>query len=141
MTEGQTEKITYEVALEEFDRFAAAWRLDTDLETMSEEDIEDFEAAKRKIALQIKAGNASVNDEGNIVYQLFQPVGILTEITLKRPSGRAYTDTDKARDGKNITKSNHLIASAIGQLPMILQKMDGIDYKYIQAVYGLFLGS
>ena len=30
---------------------------------------------------------------------------------------------------------------AIGMTPTILSKMDGIDYKYLLAVYSLFLGS
>lgn len=134
-------KVAYEVALEEFERFAESWRLDIEVDTMTGEDAEDFEQMRRKVTLQISSGNALVNAEGDIEYTLFKPVGSLTAITMKRPGGAAYKATDMAKEGRNMTKTNLLMASAIGQMPAILVQMDGIDYKYITAVYGLFLGS
>lgn len=139
--EGQETKIAYDVALDEFDRWAAAWRIDTEIDSMNQEDAEDFEAAKRKITLQLSSGEAWVNDDNNIVYKLFEAIGSLTELEMKRPRGQAWRVTDKAKLNRNVTKNDLLIASAIGKTPAILSKMDGIDYKYILAVYSLFLGS
>jgi hypothetical protein len=139
--EANTDKISYDVALEEFDRWAAAWRIDTDIDSMNQEDADDFEALKRKITLQISAGEAWVNDNDNIVYKLFEPIGTLSEIELKRPRGRAWRMTDQAKLNRNVAKNDLLIAQAIGQTPTILSRLDGIDYKYIIAVYSLFLGS
>lgn len=139
--EGQKTKIAYDVALDEFERWAGAWRIDTETDSMNQEDADDFESMKRKITLQISSGTASVNDNDNIVYQLFEPIGNLSEIELKRPTGRAWRMTDKAKLNRNVTKNDMLIASAIGQTPNVLSRMDGIDYKYILAVYSLFLGS
>lgn len=131
----------YEVADEDFLRFAEAWDLDIDVSTMSSEDAEDFAAQKRKITRQIVSGRAAIDVDGNIVYRLFEPVGTLQEVTLKRPRGRAYMDMDKAKDGRNVTKFTNLIATSIKQIPTIISKMDGIDVKFLQAVYTLFLGS
>ena len=139
--EGQKTKIAYDVALDEFARWAAAWRIDTEIDSMNQEDADDFESMKRKITLQLSSGEAWVNESDNIVYKLFLPIGNLTEIELKRPTGRAWRITDKAKINRNVTKNDMLIASAIGQTPNVLSKMDGIDYKYILAVYSLFLGS
>lgn len=139
--EGQTPKIAYDVALDEFEKWAIAWRIDTETDSMDQEDAEDFVSAKRKITLQLSSGEAWLNDDGNIVYKLFEPIGSLTEIELKRPRGQAWRVTDKAKLGRNVTKNDLLIATAIGKTPAILSKMDGIDYKYILAVYSLFLGS
>ena len=139
--EGQEKKIAYDVALDEFDRWAAAWRIDTETDLMDQEDAEDFESAKRKITLQLSSGEAWINDDNNIVYKLFEPIGDLTQVELKRPRGQAWRVTDKAKLNRNVTKNDLLIASAIGKTPAILSKMDGIDYKYIIAVYSLFLGS
>ncbi|MCP4677091.1 MAG: hypothetical protein GY854_16565, partial [Deltaproteobacteria bacterium] len=47
-----------EVADDEFDRFAAAWDLDTDVDTMSEEDVDGFSQNSRKIVRQIMNGRA-----------------------------------------------------------------------------------
>lgn len=141
-TEGQKEeKVAREMAELEFDRFASAWRLDTEVETMDDEDAEDFLNAKRRIVLAIIRGDASVNDDGDIIYNLFEPVGVLEQVTMKRPRGMAWKHTDKSKEGKLVGKTNHLIAAGINQLPMILTKMDGIDYKFMLAVYNLFLGS
>jgi hypothetical protein len=134
-------KIAYELALDEFDRWAAAWRIDTDIDSMNQEDADDFEAAKRKITLQISSGEAWINDNDNIVYKLYEPIGNLTEIELKRPRGRAWRVTDQAKLNRNVAKNDLLIAQAIGQTPTLLSRLDGIDYKYILAVYSLFLGS
>ena len=139
--EGQEKKIAYEVALDEFDRWAAAWRIDTEIDSMNQEDAEDFESAKRKITLQLSSGEAWVNDDNNIVYKLFEAIGSLTELEMNRPRGQAWRVTDKAKLNRNVTKNDLLIASAIGKTPAILSKMDGIDYKYSLAVYSLFLGS
>jgi hypothetical protein len=139
--EDQKPKIFYDVALEEFARWARAWRIDTDIDSMNQEDADDFEAMKRKITLQISSGEAWVNDSDNIVYKLYEPIGNLTEIELKRPRGRAWRVTDQAKLNRNVAKTDMLIAQAIGQTPTLLSRLDGIDYKYILAVYSLFLGS
>jgi len=142
MTEPEAkQKISYDVALEEFDRWAHAWRIDTDTDSMNQEDAEDFAEMKRKIALQLSSGEAWINDNENIVYKLFEPIGDLTEIELKRPRGRAWRVTDQAKINRNVTKNDMLIAQAIGQTPTLMSRLDGIDYKYITAVYALFLGS
>ena len=41
--EGQKTKIAYDVALDEFARWAAAWRIDTEIDSMNQEDADDFE--------------------------------------------------------------------------------------------------
>ena len=134
-------KIIHEVAQDEFNRFAAAWDLDTDIDYMNQDDADSFEQQKRKIVRQIMDGRAIVNDEGNIEYTLFEPIGTLAEVTFKRPHGRGFTAMDRAKDGKSITKFINMVGDAIGQPPSIINKMDGIDVKFCQAVYMLFLGS
>jgi hypothetical protein len=135
------EKIVLEVAEAEFERFAGSWNLDTDIETMSIEDRDDFEGHKRKIVRQIQGGRVVINEEGNIIYTLFTPVGTLAEVTIKRPKGRTYMAMDKIKEGQNIGKLLHFLSSAINQLPGVIKQMDGIDFKFLQAVYMLFLGS
>lgn len=134
-------KIAYDVALDEFDRWAFAWRIDDDIDSMNQEDADDFEAMKRTITRQISSGEAWVNDSDNIVYKLYEPIGTLSEIELKRPRGRAWKMTDRAKLNRNVAKNDLLIAQAIGQTTTLLSRLDGIDYKYILAVYSLFLGS
>ena len=136
-----TEKDRTEVAEAEFERFAEAWELDTETETMSAEDTESFNAQKRKIILMIKRGRAVVTEDGDIVYQLKKPVGRLKEVTLKSGAGASYWDMDKSRGEKYIGKLNHYLCDAIGLTNSELLKMSSIDTKFLYGVYGLFLNS
>jgi len=152
MEEGQDKKVVLEVTEEErkvalevadadFFRFARAWDLDTEFEEFTPEDKDAFLEQKRKIVRQICGGRAAVNEEGNIVYQLFEPVGTLTDVLIRRPKGMHFVSMDKEKEGRNISKMIQFISASINQLPGIVKKMDGVDVKFLQAVYMLFLGS
>lgn len=130
-----------EVAEQEFDRWADAWRIDTEVLTMDEDDAEDFKNLKRKVLLSIRRGDTTITAEGNLHYKLFQPVGRLSEVEVKRPKGAAYFDMDKSKDGKNMNKMGHFLAAAIGEPIGVFAKMDGVDMKYFQVIYNLFLDS
>ena len=134
-------KVAYEVAEQDFYRFADAWDIDIDIDRMTPEEIDDFNTQKRRITRQIEKGRAAVNDEGNIDYQLFEPLNNLSDLELKRPRGIAWLDTDSAKEGRTVTKLNKLMSSALKIHTPLLAKMDGIDIKFLQAVYSLFLGS
>jgi len=136
-----TSEDKFEVAAAEFDRFAAAWELDTEIDSMSEKDKESFEIAKRKIILQIKRGRAVVSELGDIIYTLKKPVGRLEKIALSPGEGVSYWDMDKGLGEKYIAKMNHYISAACGVANSELLKMSSIDIKFIYGVYGLFLNS
>lgn len=127
------------VAESEFDRWAEAWRLDTDFDSMPDEERDDFSVAKRKICNEIIRGTATVDDAGDIEYTLFKPVGRLERLKLKRPGGRNYHDMDKGKLDKTVSKLHHMISGAIGQPISVILRFDGIDIKFIHSVYGLFL--
>jgi len=129
------------VAEAEFERFADAWELDTEIGTMPEEDAESFKTQKRKVLAMIKRDRAVVNEGGDIVYQLKRPVGRLKEITLETGAGASYWGMDKARGEKYIGKLNHYICDAVGIANSELLKMSSIDTKFLYGVYGLFLNS
>ena len=140
-TEGQKTKIDEEAATADFERFAEAWDLDTAVDRMNAEDSEDFTNHRWRIIRQIIAGRALVNEDGNIVYTLFKPFTSITEVTITLPDTRAFTSMDKEKVGRSMGQSVQFIAEAIGQVPGIVKTMGGIDFKFLQVVYGLFLGS
>lgn len=134
-------KINSETAELEFDRFAAAWDLDTEVELMNMEDRESFEAQKRKIVRKIMSGSAVVDLEGNITYTLSGETFGLFEIHFKLPSGHAYLNMDSFKDRQSIHKLNAFMGSIINQNPKIFASMSAVDVKFCQAVSLLFLGS
>jgi len=129
------------IAEEEFDRFADAWELDTDVATMAEEDADSFRTAKRRVIQKIMSKTAVVDENGDLIYKLRKKIGSLKEVKLSIPAWGAWTDMDRGRKDKNMMKFTHYIANAIGQPAPLLTKMDGRDAKFIQGVYSLFLGS
>lgn len=137
-------KDSYEVAESEFELFAAAWDLDTDLDYMSEEEETDFLSRKRRIIRKIVSGAAIINENGDIEYTLTQAIGTLEKVTIKRPSGHSIVEMDKVKStSKVVAKTNAIYADAMEIPASFLSsiKMDGIDYKFIQGAYLLFFGS
>lgn len=132
-----------EVAEAEFARFAAAWRLDTDVSTMREEDRDSFEGLQRKLTGAIARGELTVSVDGEqLEYALQFPVtdGI-TQLTFGVPRGNAIANWDKFKDRQAIAKLNAYMGSMCKTNPAIFSQMDGRDLKIAQAVAQLFLGS
>lgn len=137
------EKMGQDVADAEFDRFAAAWDLDTDVATMNEEDRDGFESLKRRLTRAVIAGRLVVGDDGNdLNYALgFSSFESLTTIRFQPPGGEAVLVWDKYKDRQNIHKLNAFLGSMTGENPAVFTKMDGRDLKVCQSVAQLFLGS
>ena len=57
-------KVALEVAQEEYERFAEAWDLDTDVDAMNEEDRKSYEALERLLLRNIQAGSLTVDEGG-----------------------------------------------------------------------------
>lgn len=123
----------------DFARFCAAWRIDLDEETMSEQLHEDFENSKRKIINAFRRGDALLNEKDQIVYTLYKPFPNLTEVICRRPTGAHFEKMDGIGRYKEVRKMNNFFAAALGIVPGFLSKMDGIDVLFIQKVYLLFM--
>jgi hypothetical protein len=130
-----------EVIEEEFNRFAREWDLDADTTNMSEEDRESFETQKKRVTRQIAAGNAVVDEDGNVTYTLQHPPGSITELVFRVPGGDAYMAMDKFKDRQNVHKLNAFMGVMTKTAPSIFSNLDGRDVKFCQAVSALFLGS
>ena len=141
VSENKIPKIAFEVAEEEFVRFAEAWELDIDVSTMTEEDSDSFRTQKRRVIQKIMDGKAVVKEDGDIEYTLKKAIGKLNVVTLSIPPWGGWTDMDRGRKDKNMMKFTHYCANAINQPVTVLTRMHGIDAKFIQGVYSLFLGS
>ena len=93
--------IAPEVAEVEFNRFIKEWDIDDDLAAMSMEDSSAFEAHKARIVKEIRAGSATIDEEGNVSYALKYPKegGSITELTFKVARGnKAVMDNYKDRE-------------------------------------------
>ena len=134
--------IDMETAVSEFDRFAAAWRLDSDVDSMEEEDRQSFEGQKRKLVAELMAGRLSVTDTGELDYVAARPnIDSAATIHFNFPTGAAMVAWDKFKDRQNMGKMNAWLGSVTKQPPVVFATMDGADLKVCQAVAVLFLAS
>ena len=141
MAEKKSDKMTLEVAEKEFDRFVQEWDIDGNIDAMSGEDRDAFKAQKDRIVRQIMAGNATVDEHGNISYTLRHPKGSLTELAFNVPNGDAYMAMDNYKDRQSVHKLNAFMGSMTKQPPKLFSNMDGRDIKFCMGVTLLFLGS
>lgn len=135
-------KIDAETAANEFERFTAAWDIDTDLEDMESDDVQSFESQKRRIVKAIKQGRLSVDDTGETIsYNLHDKVHSTDVIKMSIPKGEAFMSMDKYKDKQQIHKL-HAFMAASSKLPVqIFSGMDGRDLKLLMGVALLFLAS
>ena len=59
-----SDKVDAQTASAEFDRLADGWDLDTDVESMDEDDHKGFDEAKRRITRGIRNGVVTVSEVG-----------------------------------------------------------------------------
>lgn len=134
-------KVDQKTAGEDFNRFADVWEIDTDVESMGEDDRKSFEEQKRKIVKAITIGRASVDTDGNIVYSLKDPVNGVDSVTLKMPRGEGYMEMDRYKEQASVHKFMAVMGSMTGKPVKVFSNMSGIDLKFCMAVSALFLAS
>lgn len=137
------EIVNRETAEADFDRFAEAWCLDTDIGSMEEEDRDSFVALKRRLVSTIIAGKLAVAGDGEeLAYTLrFPKTDGITVLTCNVPPGSALVALDRHKDRQNMTKLNTYLAAMCKTNPAVFVQMDGRDLKVIQAIATIFLAS
>ena len=135
------DKVVREVAETDFNRFIEAWDIDDNTDAMSGEDKESFDQQKNRILTQIEKGSATVDEEGNISYELRYPRDGTMTLNFKVPSGAAYISMDSYKDRQNIHKMFGFMASMTKTHSKVFSKMDARDAKFCMGVALLFLGS
>jgi hypothetical protein len=134
-------KVDNETANAEFERFCDLWEIDSDIESMSNDDKSGFESQKSQLIKAIKRGRLSVNDDGTLNYTFsdFSEKNKGETITIKRPKGSAYMEMDGFNDKQMIRKTYAILAGMTGKAVSYYSNVDGVDLKALQAVITLFL--
>jgi len=134
--------VAREVALDEFNRWAVAWDIHTELKTMTQEDRDSYESQRDAVVAGIMLGNATVSADGEtITYRLKKPTASVSELTFAVPTGAAYMAMDAQKEGRNIAKMFEFMGAMSKQPGAMFSKLDGRDLKFCQGVVALFLGS
>ncbi len=132
------QKVATEVAQAEFERFAEAMDLDTDVDRMDEDDKTAFTNQKRRVVRAIEDGHLVVDDKGQPVYT--PQLGDQTPITFYEPTGVSLMSMDKKKANENVAKVFATLADMTKTSSQRFASMKGRDVKLCQALYLLFLG-
>lgn len=129
--------IAPEVAEDEFNRMCAA--MDLDLEDMDQEDQDSFEPLKKTVTKAILRGRVTVSELGLPTVTLKFPVGEVTQVAFKRPTGGTLVALGDTKSTNNITKTFAFLADLTGSPRAAFDRMDLKDFKLCQALTQLFL--
>ena len=130
-----------EVAMKEFDRFCEEWDIETDFSEMSQDDIDSFNQAKNPIVKAIKKGRLVVLEDGRLEVYLVKSDLLERDSIILDVSKADLLAMDNHKEGRNMHKSLAYSASMAGIPEKLMYKVHPVDFKIIQKVVLLFLGS
>lgn len=129
-------KIEKEVAQNEFERWASAWRIEVDESELNEEDAQSLNEQRSKIVKAIERGYLTVSEDGTELV-LNTNKG---DVTFKEPTGAAYLAMDQHKN-KNMASSFGFMGAMTGTPAKYWSSVRGADLKIAQAVTAIFLAS
>jgi len=135
------EKISEEMALAEFASYCDANELDHDETQMTEDEIKDFSAIKRRFVKACKQGRVVVDGQ-KIVYtnSSFSPVNFAGEkVTITRPSGAAFSGMDGFKESQSVHKLHAFCSAMTGKEVKYFSKLDIRDWQFYRDLATLFL--
>ena len=127
--------IAHDVAVDEFERMADYFDIETDIEDMTDEDRSAFEELQKKVVKAIQKGYLFVTEAGEA--QLNTKCG--KAITFKEFGTAEIKSADRYKDKESISRLVGILASIAGEEPRVLHKLKGRDYKLLIVLGSLFL--
>lgn len=137
------DKITKEMAEEEFKNWCEANELDCDETSMNEEDKSAFEPLKNRIVKAIQKGVAVI--DGDVIeYTLSEKYeGSMAgmKIKINPPTARLFSGMDGYKDTQMIKKLQGAMSALCGIDIGVFSKMTIPDWKFFQSVCVLFMNA
>lgn len=137
-------KLTQEVAEQEFERMAEIWDIDTDESGFDEDDLESFIKAKKPLIKSLMDGSLVVDEDGNATFTLRWSKKLMengTETITLDPSRPDVLVMDKFKERETMHKMRAYIASMASKPLRIIGQIDPRDEKRLRGAVLLFLGS
>lgn len=134
----QTEdKISAEVAEDEFERFAVGMDLDVDPAGLDEEDKKSLADSKRRFIRAVRTGQLVVNDNCEPV---LSPTGGGKPIVFHEPRGAALMATDQKKKGHDMARTFAVMGAMTNESPSRFSELANRDLKICTAIFALFMG-
>ena len=132
-------KVSVEMAEQEFDRFAEAMDLEFDTSNMDQEDVKGFGHNKGIIIKAIQKGALVIDDKGQPVYTP-QRTSDVKPIVFHEPTGASLMAMDGGKKTEDVKKLYHVMADVTERDAKLFSSMKMADLKVCMAVITLFLG-
>jgi len=134
------EKVSREVAEQEFDRFVEEMDLDLDTSSMDTEDRTQFDKQKRRILKAIMRGDLVINAEGEAVYTPANPRSkYLDPITFHERTGASMMAMDGKKKNHDVAKTYAVLADMCRVHPNVFAGLAGTDVKVCEALFALLM--
>lgn len=140
------EVLNTEMAQSEFKELAEDWGMEVETETLDKKELKEYNNLKRPIINALRRGSLTIDEDDNgdkrLNYTLTKPVeGLADLIHFNLPGGVAMLKSQNGSKDNGIDMVFYFLGHIAGLAPKKLAKLKGRDYKFLQAVAGLFLGS
>jgi len=130
------DKVSKEVAESDFEKMALA--ADVDTGGMDEEELEEFEATKRKFVRLIMRGKMEVDEAG--LPTLFTGTELVPELKFRTPYSDVLIAQGRVLNENETAKSRAMIAASTGVAPKLFNKgVSGRDFITAQKIMNFFL--
>lgn len=144
MEEEKKITVNRDTAIEEFERWAKAWRIGRKMRNANQKDKEEFEERKNQIIDLMEDGQLMYEDDQDCLVYVFQfPTDArnMKEIKIRRPKGDALSSGDKYEERASVHRTYEILASMTGKEVAFFKGLDWIDLESLTAVMNVFLAS
>lgn len=136
------EKLSKELAEQEFYDYADILGIDCDTDSMNDEDRTEFNKLKNPVVKAIRDGRCIV--DGKTLQYTIENCDEAESlagkvVTIAAPRGRIYSGLDGYKDTQNIKRMNSAMSAMTGLDIGIFPKLDIKDYSFFKSVVTLFL--
>lgn len=134
------EKVSKEVAEQEFARFAEAMDLDVDTSRMDAEDQAAFNRQKSRILGAIQSGALVFNENGEAVFTPQRPSSQYKDpITFHERTGASLMAMDGHKKGHDVAKTYAVMGDMCRVHQKVFAGMAGQDIKVCEALFALLM--
>lgn len=134
------QKISTEMALQEFDRWADEMDLDLNPLDMDEKDAAQFNKQKRRIVSAIESGALIVNAAGEAVYTPQNSKTPYKEaITFHERTGASLMAMDGKGKNQDMAKTFAMMADIAGVNAKVFAGLVGVDAKTCEAIFAFLM--
>lgn len=133
-------KVSREVAEQDFDRFVEEMDLDLDTAQMDQEDLTAFNRQKSRLLRSIERGHLVINDNGEAVLTPSNPRSKHTEaITFHERTGASLMAMDSKKKNHDVAKTYAVMADMCKVHQSVFAGLVGSDVKTCEAIFALLM--